>query len=212
MENQTVQWGAVWTRLLPGLALVAPASWFIASLFQAAGYGTLPGDLFWVSGPEGFIMTLGAPFFAATFIFMGRTVAQASCSTGVLVTFLGMMGAGTLATISGFRLFATVFVEHGIDANAISAAFNAPSNYYIPFLVLQLSQFIAWIITGYVVLSRNLAPKWAGLFLILGVPTLIAGQFFLFRTEILWPLANLLWLAGIWGIVRANKAVASLSI
>lgn len=204
MENQTPQWGATWTRLLPVLALVGPASWFIASLFQAAGYGTLPGDLFWVSGPEGFIMTLGAPFFVATFIFMGRTVAKGSFSTGVLITFLGLMGVGTLATISGFRLFATVFVEHGIDADTIAMALKAPSNYYIPFMVLQLAQFLAWIITGVAVIRRKLAPGWAGLFLILGVPVMIMGQFFLFKTEILWPLANLLWVAGIWGLGRKS--------
>jgi len=61
MENQAMRWSETWEGALPWLAMVGPASWLIAALVRAAGIGTLDGDLGWISGPEGIIMTLGVP-------------------------------------------------------------------------------------------------------------------------------------------------------
>lgn len=135
------QWSSFFLRNLPVMAMVVPVGWFIASLLETASIGTLKGDLYWISSQEGFIMTLTAPFFAATFIFMGRKVAPQFPNAGTAVTILGMFGVGTLATIAGFRLFATVFVEHGIETGAIWTAFNANSTWYLPFLFCQLSVY-----------------------------------------------------------------------
>jgi hypothetical protein len=57
---------------------------------KAFGIATLPGDLNWVSSYEGLIMTIGVPFFVATFIFMGQRIAEWSPNTGIGVTVLGV--------------------------------------------------------------------------------------------------------------------------
>jgi hypothetical protein len=204
MENTTERYDTAFLMAMPTLAMVAPAGWFIASLLFVAGIGYLPGPLFWVGGPEGFIMTVTAPFFAATFIHLGRTVARAFPRTGVAVTVLGMLGVTTLSAIAAFRLFATVFVQHGIDEALMATAFNADSVLYLPFLVLQLGFFLAFIIGGVALLRMPQVPMWAGLALIAGIPTLVTGQFFLFHTAIFWPLATALWLAGMWGIRKVG--------
>jgi len=86
----------------------------------------------------------------------------------------------------------------------MSKAFESESGWYLGFLVLNLGQFLAWIIAGIFVLRTNIAPKWAGVALILGVPSLIIAQVFFYRLEIFWPLANGLWLLGIWGLVASK--------
>lgn len=204
MQQTTQQYDRAWLNALPTLALIAPGGWFLASLLFVAGIGYLPGELFWVGGPEGFIMMLTAPFFSATFIHLGRTVARGFPRAGVLITVLGMLGVATLSAIAAFRLFATVFVQHGIEEALIAKAFNADSVLYIPFLVLQLGFFIAFIFGGAMLLRVANVPKWSGLALIAGIPTLITGQFFLYHTALFWPLATALWTVGMLGIRKVD--------
>ena len=204
MENQTNKWLKTFQAALPYLALVAPAVWFIGALIWTAGIGRLPGELYWVSPYEGFIMTLGSPFFVATFIFLGQLVSNRFPKTGILVTVLGILGVATLAITAGFRLIVSVNVEYGIDPNTISKAYNADSIWYLPFFVLQLSGFLSFIISGIALLRVNLAPKWAAVLLILSIPALVTGQF-RYHTEIFWPLATGFWLLGIGGLVNFVK-------
>jgi len=207
MVNQYDYWSQTWKKVLPVLAIVGPACWFIAALIRSIGIGLLPGDLNWVSAPEGVIMSIGAPFFVATFIFMGQLITERSPKTGILVTVLGVLGTSLLAFISGFRVLAKGFVDAGLDPNEIHAAFESESavTWLAPILIYNLFQFMAWIIAGIVIIRKKVAPLWVGLALILGVPCLITGQAFYFKLEIFWPLANGLWLLGIWGLVKSTN-------
>jgi hypothetical protein len=210
MENRTNRWGKTFQAALPYLALVAPLSWFIGALVWTAGIGRLPGELYWVSPYEGFIMTLGSPFFVATFIFLGQLVSNRFSKTGVLVTVLGTLGVAALAITAGFRLIVSVNVDYGNDPNTISKAYNADSIWYLPFVVLQLSGFLSFIISGVALLRTNLAPKWAAVLLILSIPAWVTAQF-RYHAEIFWPLASGFWLLGIWGLansVRKNSTNA----
>jgi hypothetical protein len=203
MENKINEWSAAWERALPYLALIGPGSWLIAALVRAAGISTLEGDLHWVSRPEGTIMTIGVPFFVATFIFMGKRVAERLPRTGIAITTLGVLGVSFLAAISGFRVFVAQFADAGLDTNTMNSAFEAGSVWIIPIAILNVGQFLSWIIAGIAVIRTGIAPKWAGIALILGVPSLITAEAFYFMTELFWPLANVLWLLGIWGLVKS---------
>lgn len=191
---------------MPSLALVAPLSWFLASIVYTAGIGRLPGGLSIVSSHEGFIMTLGSPFFIATFIFLGQSVARQFTRTGIVVTILGSLGVTTLSAISAFRLFATSFVNYGIDPNDLLAAFNAGAGFFdLAFILLQISGFLSFIISGVVFLRSDSIPKWVGLLLIASIPLMITGQFFEYNKEIFWPLATLSWVLAIWGLGKSIK-------
>lgn len=208
MEKQLAHWSHVWKSALPALALVGPTLWLIAAMVRAMGIGTLPDDLSWVSGPEGVIMSVGAPFFVATFIFMGQTIASRSPKTGVLVTVLGILGTTPLSFISGFRPMAKGFVDSGLDPAAVNTAFESEVTaiWLTPLLLYNLGQFVAWIFAGVAVVRTKTAPWWAGLALVLGVPCLITAQAFYIHLELFWPLANALWLLGVWGLVKfGNK-------
>src|SRR5215213_10374672 len=100
MENQTNNWTLIWGKALPYLALAGPASLFIASLFVSAGIGVIPDKTYTNSNYEGFIMTLGAPFFIATFIFLGQTLAKRFLKVSILVTILGILGTASLVFVS----------------------------------------------------------------------------------------------------------------
>ncbi len=204
MENQTNKWGKTFQAALPYLALVAPACWFIGALIWSAGIGRLPGELYWVSSYEGFIMTLGAPFFAATFIFLGQLVSNRFSKTGILVTVLGMLGVATLAITAGFRLIVSVNVEYGIDPSAIEKAYDSDSIWYLPFVILQLSGFLSFIISGIALLRINVAPKWTAVLLILSIPAWLTGQF-RYHAEIFEPMATGFWLFSIWGLVNSVR-------
>lgn len=205
MEQMSNSYNVKLNKALPNLALVAPLSWFVASIIYISGIGRLPGGLAIISSHEGLLMTLGSPFFIATFIFLGQSVAKQSPNTGIAVTVLGSLGVTTLSAISAFRLFATSFVNYGIDPNTILAAFNAGSSFDIAFAILQVSGFLSFIISGIVFLRSKAIPKWVGLLLIASIPFMVTGQFFEFQKEIFWPLATLSWVLAMWGLGKSMK-------
>lgn len=205
MEQMSNSWNVKLNKALPNLALVAPLSWFVASIIYISGIGRLPGGLAIISSHEGFLMTLGSPFFIATFIFLGQSVAKQSPNTGIAVTVLGSLGVTTLSAISAFRLFATSFVNYGIDPNTILAAFNAGSSFDLAFAILQVSGFLSFIISGVVFLRSKTIPKWVGLLLIASIPFMVSGQFFEYKKEIFWPLATLSWVLAMWGLGKSMK-------
>jgi hypothetical protein len=205
MEQYTNSWNVRLNKALPKLALVAPLSWFVASIIYVLGIGRLPGGLSIISSHEGFLMTLGSPFFIATFIFLGQSVARKFPMTGIVVTVLGSLGVTTLSAISAFRLFATSFVNYGIDPDAILGAFNAGSSFDIAFALLQVSGFLSFIVSGVAFLRSNTIPKWVGILLIASIPLMITGQFFEFKKEIFWPLATLSWVLALWGLGKSMK-------
>lgn len=205
MEHFSNKWNEKLNRALPTLSMVAPLSWFVASIVYVIGIGRLPGGLSIISSHEGFLMTLGSPFFIATFIFLGQSVARQFPTTGIVVTVLGSLGVTTLSAISAFRLFATSFVNYGIDPDTILGAFNAGSKFDIAFALLQVSGFLSFIVSGVAFLRSTTIPKWVGLLLIVSIPLMITGQFFEFKKEIFWPLATLSWVLAMWGLAKSMK-------
>jgi len=189
------------------LALVAPLCFFIASVVRALGIGTLPEDLNWMSAPEGLIMTIGVPFFVATFIFIGQRIAEQSPNTGILVTVLGVLGTAFIAFISGFRVLSAGFVASGMDPKAISDGLESEATliWLLGLLLYDFCFMLAWIIAGVAIMRKKIAPWWVGLAFILSVPSLITAQALHYKLEVFWPLALGLWLLGVWGVVRVHK-------
>lgn len=204
IENQNDKWGRTFQKRLPMLALVAPLCFFIASLVRAFGIGTLPGDLYWVSSYEGLIMGIGAPFFVATFIFMGQRIAERSPNTGILVTVLSVLGTAFIAFVSGFRALAAGFVASGMDPKAINDGFESEASliWLLGLLLYNFCFMFVWIIAGVAIMRKKIAPWWVGLAFILSVPSLITAQALYIMLEIFWPLALGLWLLGVWGLVK----------
>jgi hypothetical protein len=196
----TGSWSSIWERALPVLAVVGPATWLLAALVRVAELGTLPGALSWASQPEGFIMVLGVSFFAATFVMLGRRVAERSPRSGVAVTAMGMLGVAPLAAVSFIRLFMANFVAAGLDPNLLNRAFESPSLWYAGFFVLNAAQFLAWIIAGVSLLRSGAAPKWAAVSLILGVVSVVTAQGAYVALEVFWPLGCALWTIGAYGV------------
>lgn len=204
-EQTANTWSVRLNKALPNLALVAPLSWFAASIIYVLGIGRLPGGLSIISSHEGFVMTLGSPFFIATFVYLGQSVARQFPNTGIAVTVLGSLGVTTLSAISAFRLFVTSFVNHGIDPDSILEAFNKGSGFDIAFALLQVSGFLAFILSGVAFLRSDVIPKWVGVLLIASIPLMVTGQFFEYKKEIFWPLATLSWVLAIYGLAKALK-------
>lgn len=57
----------------------------------------------------------------------------------------------------------TVFVAQGIEEALIVKTFNAGPMRYLPFPVLQLGCFLAFILDRATIIRMPHAPKWAGL-------------------------------------------------
>ena len=204
MENQTNNWTATWNKSLPYLALVGPASLFIASLFVVAGIGIIPDKTYTNSSYEGFIMTLGAPFFIATFIFLGQTLAKRFLKVSMLVTVLGILGASSLVFLSSMRLLQKAFVDSGFDSNSVWAAWDNVSVWHIPLLIQNIAAPLAFVIGGIALMRTNFAPKWVGLLLAICFPAIATGQF-IGKIEIFWTLGTALMTISIWGLFNASR-------
>jgi len=208
MENQTNNWTSTWNKSLPYLALIGPVSLFIASLFLAAGIGVIPDKTYTNSSYEGFIMTLGAPFFIASFIFLGQTIAKRFLKVGILVTVLGILGASSLVFVSSMRLLQKAFVDSGFDSNTVWAAWDNVSAWHLPLLLQNIAAPLAFIVGGIALMRTTLAPKWVGLLLIICFPAIATGQL-IGKIEIFWTLGTALMTISVCGLVKAtnNKEV-----
>lgn len=195
-------WAAAWRSALPALALLGPASWFAAALIRGAGIRTLDGELDWISAPEGLVMSLGAPFFVATFIILGLTIARRAVRTGIAVTALGLVGTGALTGIAWFRVFMAKFTDEGLDPDAMNQAFEATHVWDIA-AITMIGNFAAWLVAGVVILKTAVVPRWVGACCIGGAIAVILGQAAYIALEVFWPLGTGLWLLATIGIVRA---------
>ncbi len=198
-------WVATWLRALPALALIGPGSWFVAALVRAAGIGTLDGGLDWISGPEGLIMSLGVPFFAATYIVLGMTIARRAVRSGVAVTGLGLLGLSAFAGIAFFRTFMAKFTDEGLDPDAMNAAFEATHLWDVA-AVTNFANFAAWLVAGIAILGTRALPRWVGVSCIAGVICVVLAQGAYVALEVLWPLGTALWFAATIGVVRARRS------
>ena len=181
--------------------MAGPGSLFIASLF-VAGVGIIPDKTYTNSNYEGFVMTLGAPFFIATFIFLGQTLARRFLKVSILVTILGILGASSLVFVSSMRLLQQAFVDSGFDSNTVWAAWDNVSVWHIPLLLQNIAAPIAFIIGGVALLLTNDAPKWVGILLIICFPLIATGQL-IGKPEIFWTLGTMLMTISIVGLVKA---------
>jgi hypothetical protein len=206
MENQTNNWTLTWNKSVPYLALIGPTSLFIASLFLAAGIGVMPDKTYTNSSHEGFIMTLGAPFFIATFIFLGQTIAKRFLRVGILVTVLGILGASSLVFLSSMRLLQKAFIDSGFDSNTVWAAWDNVSVWHIPLLLQNIAAPLAFIIGGIALLMTKFTPKWVAVLLIICFPFIATGQL-IGKIEIFWTLGTAMLTISVWGLVKANKSV-----
>lgn len=195
-------WATTWLRVLPTLALIGPGSWFVAALVRAAGIGTLDGGLDWISGPEGLIMSLGASFFAATYVLFGMIVARRSPHSGVAVTALGLLGMTAFGGIAFFRVFMAKFTDEGLDPNAMNEAFEATHIWDLA-AVTNFANFAAWLIAGIAILRTGVLPRWVAACCIGGVIGVLLAQGAYVALEILWPVGAGLWFAATVGAVRA---------
>ncbi|MGI9577644.1 MAG: hypothetical protein ACR2OH_05565 [Microthrixaceae bacterium] len=196
-------WAAAWRRALPVLALIGPGSWFAAALIRAAGIDTLDGELDWISAPEGLVMSLGAPFFAATFIVLGLTIARRAVRTGIAITALGLVGTGALTGIAWFRVFMAKFTDEGLNPDAMNQAFEASHVWDIA-AITMIGNFAAWLVAGIVILKTAVVPRWVGACCIGGAIAVILGQAAYVALEVFWPLGTGLWLLATNGVVRAH--------
>ena len=204
MKNQTNNWTSTWNKSIPYLALIGPASLFIASLFLAAGIGVMPDKTYTNSSHEGFIMTVGAPFFIATFIFLGQTIAKRFLKVGILVTVLGILGASSLVFLSSMRLLQKAFIDSGFDSNTVWAAWDNVSLWHIPLLLQNIAAPLAFIIGGIALLMTTMTPKWVAVLLIICFPFIATGQL-IDKTEIFWTIGTALLTISVWGLVKATK-------
>jgi hypothetical protein len=196
-------WVAAWHRALPALALIGPGSWFAAALIRAADIGTLDGELDWISAPEGLVMSLGAPFFVATFIVLGMTIARRAVRTGIAITALGLVGTGALTGIAWFRVFMAKFTDEGLDPDAMNQAFEASHVWDIA-AITMIGNFAAWLVAGIVILKTAVVPRWVGACCIGGAVAVILGQAAYIALEVFWPLGTGLWTAATIGVLRAQ--------
>lgn len=204
-ENQTDRWNAGWTRALPILALVGPVSLFAASLFVASHIGMLPDKKYVHSSYEGFLITLGAPFFVATFIFLGQTLSKRFFKVGVLVTVLGILATASLVFVGSMRLIQKAFIDSGFDSNNVWAAWDNVSFWHFPLLVQNIAAPVAFIVAGIALLRTDFAPKWAAILLIVCFPTIATAELFTYGTETVWPLGTAFLATAIWGLVKSPR-------
>lgn len=200
-------WAAAWRNALPALAVLGPASWFVAALMLAAGLGTLDGELDWISAPEGVVMAFGAPFFVATFILLGQTVARHASRIGIAVTAFGVIGTSFLSGISWFRIYMAKFTAAGLDPGAMNDAFESPTVWDIA-VATNAGTFAAWLISGVVILKTAVAPRWTGACCIGGSIAVPLGQAAYVATPFFWPLGTGLWLLASIGVARSFRSAS----
>lgn len=198
-------WTAFMQRLLPRAAVVGPVLSVVAALFVAFDIQTLPGDLHWISEPEAFIGYCAAIFFPATWIVVGRSISVAAPRAGIAVTLLGLVGAIGWTNPFVSRLLSIDLVDYGYDPNEIDDVWDNPSLFSALAIPLAFMVFLVAIVAGVAVLKTRTAPAWAGVALIAFVPIFILAQAGYVAIRVTYPVATVLLLAGVVGVVAAAR-------
>ena len=204
-------WSSFFGRLLPVAAIAGPALMLLGALCVAFGIQTLPGDLDWISEPEGMFGMFAVPFLFATWIVAGRTIARRASRTGIAVTMIGTVAAAGWAFPFTIRLFSADLVLNDYDANAINEVWEGDTTVYslVVFVFMTVMNFVVAITAGIAILRTRVAPIWAGIALIAFVPVFITAQAAYVAIEVTYPLAITLLLVGVVGVVRADRAATS---
>ena len=199
-EKKSEYWNEIFNSWLPMFALVAPITLFCSALIKASGVGELPGDLDWVSKYEAIVALAGAPFGVATFILVGRIVADEFPKTGVMVTIFGVLWTGFMVFITSFRALAAGYVELGVDPALINEG-KLPI-WVTPILFYNFFGFIAHIGAGIALIRGKSTLSWCGWSMILGIICIPIAQVIQFHPEIFYSLGTGLILLSIIGLVR----------
>ncbi len=202
------RWSTFFTSLLPRAAIAGPALMVVAALCVTAGLSRLPGDLDWISEPEGFFGMLAIPFLVATWAFVGRTVATRSPRTGIAITLIGAVAAAGYAFMMAIRLFSADLVLNDVSATIINDTWESDEASVwslLTFGLMTLMNFVVALIAGIAVLKTRVAPRWAGIAFLLFPPVFITAQAAYAAIEVTYPLACVLLLAGVTGVVRSSS-------
>ena len=190
-------WINTFEAWLPLLALVAPLFLFVSALARASGAGTLPGKLFWISIYEAPIAGVGAAFYPATFIFMGKTIAAKYPKTGVTVTAAGVLSTSFMVFIIAFRGLAAGYIEKGVDPNLLA---DFMSTGLIPNMLYNVAHFIAWVAASVASIRGAIGPWWCGWSMLVGILCIPIAQAIYFRIEIFYPLGTGLLTLSVWAL------------
>lgn len=199
-------WTAAIERILSWARPVGPALMLVAALLVSFEVQMLPGDLDWISEPEGLVAMLAAPFLFAAWIAVGRRVSEAAPRTGVVVSVLGAMAATSFVNPMGQRLFSADLVELGVDPTVIHEAWDVPNVYSALSVPLVFLLFLVSIIAGVAILKTGVAPRWSGAALIAFVPAFVAAQGASVAIRVTYPLAAAILLIGVVGATRGPAA------
>lgn len=205
--DQADSWARFFDRLLPFAAIAGPVLLLLGALCVSAGVQSLPGDLDWVSEPEGMFGMAAVPFLFATWIVVGRSISRRAPRTGIAITLIGAVAAAGWAFPYAVRLFSADLVVSGFEANAINDAWEGDATVYsvVVFVFMTAMNFVVALVTGIAVLRTRVAPLWSGIAFIAFVPTFMAAQGAYVALELLYPLAIAFLLVGIAGVAGAGR-------
>lgn len=210
--EHTDRWSTFFTRLLPQAAIAGPALMVVAALCVTAGISRLPGDLDWISEPEGFFGLLSVPFLFATWVIVGRTVATRAARTGIAITLIGALAAAGYGYMMAIRLFSADLVLNDVSATIVNATWESDDASVwslLAFVVMTAMSFVVAIIAGIAVLKTRVASRWFGIAFLLFPPVFMTAQAAYVAIEITYPLACALLLAAVAGTVHASTSTPS---
>jgi len=203
--DPTDSWSRFFSRLIPILAVVAPALALVAALFVTLQVQMLPGELDWISEPESLFFYLGAMALPAIWIVIGRAIARSAPRTGIVVTAAGIVGAFTGVSAAAWRHMSIDLVDQGVDPGVVNEAWENPTLYSSLATVATFPAFfLVPIIAGIAIFVSKVAPAWAAVALFCFGPTLMAAQGFYAAIEVTYPLAWVLMLIAVVGVLRAD--------
>lgn len=204
----TSYWSSTVEKVMSSTVLVGPALMLVASLMISADVRRLPGELDWVSEPEGTLGVFAAVFLVSTWVVIGRRVSTAAPRAGVAITMLGVAGAVGWVYPFAYRLVVADLVDAGFDADAINEVGESGGTVFtalvLPVMFLGL---LVPLIAGIAILRTRVAPVWSGLALVAFAPVFVTAQAAYVLIEVIYPIACLLLVAGVAGATRGSVDV-----
>ena len=199
-------WSRFFGRLVPALAIAAPALALVGALFVTFQVQMLPGDLDWISEPESLLIYLGAMTFPASWIVIGRAIARSAPRTGITVTVLGVLGAFTAVSAAAWRHMSIDLIDRGVDAVVVYEAWENPTLFSALATVATLPAFfLTPIIAAIAILKTKVAPAWTGIALLAFPAVFMAAQGAYAAIRVTYPLAWALMLLAVAGVLHAER-------
>lgn len=204
-HDDTSYWCGGMEKAISRTVLIGPALMVLASLMVSADVRRLPGDLDWVSEPEGTLGVYAAAFLVSTWIVIGRLVSTAAPRTGVVITLLGVAGSVGWVYPFAYRLVVADLVDGGFDADALNEVGESGGTVFTALVLpLMFLGLLVPIIAGVAIVRTRVAPVWSGLALVAFSLVFVTAQAAYVFIEVTYPIACLLLVAGVAGATRAN--------